>query len=75
LCWREEHGADGPVLLLEWRESGGPPVMPPTRQGFGTRMIERALRGEGGSATFDFLPSGLACTMRIAIEQSAIDRR
>jgi hypothetical protein len=33
-------------------------------------MIDRALKGEGGSAQFDFLPSGLVCTMRIALEQS-----
>jgi PAS domain S-box-containing protein len=68
LCWRQERGPDRPLLVLEWRESGGPPVAPPARQGFGTRMIERALKGEGGAAQFDFLSSGLACTMRIALD-------
>ncbi|PIK69208.1 histidine kinase, partial [Methylobacterium frigidaeris] len=31
------------VLRLCWRESGGPPVVPPTRGGFGSRLIERSL--------------------------------
>jgi two-component sensor histidine kinase len=69
LCWRETRGAEGPRLILEWRESGGPPVSPPARQGFGTRMIERALKGDGGSAEFDFLPTGLFCTMRIPLDR------
>ena len=47
-------------LTLEWRESGGPPVAPPTRQGFGRRLIERALaRDLGGSARLAFEPDGL----------------
>ncbi|MCW5734076.1 MAG: GAF domain-containing protein [Enhydrobacter sp.] len=37
-------------LHIDWRESGGPPVKPPTRRGFGTTVIERSipydLRGE-----------------------------
>jgi two-component sensor histidine kinase len=36
-------------LKLVWRETGGPTVSPPTRQSFGTRMIEslgKQLRGE-----------------------------
>jgi PAS domain S-box-containing protein len=34
--------ADG-RFRWSWRERGGPPVAPPTRKGFGSRMIERAL--------------------------------
>ncbi|MCQ8239279.1 HWE histidine kinase domain-containing protein [Rhizosaccharibacter radicis] len=34
---------DGRFTFL-WKEQGGPPVQPPTRQGFGSRMIERSLR-------------------------------
>src|SRR5690349_9919732 len=29
----------GPVLELRWAEAGGPPVVPPRRQGFGSRLI------------------------------------
>jgi PAS domain S-box-containing protein len=29
-------------LQFRWEEVGGPPVVPPSRQGFGTRLIERS---------------------------------
>ncbi len=65
--WRDFRRAQ-PQFVMEWRESGGPPVAPPTRQGFGTRMIERALKGEGGSAKFDFHPTGLVCTIILLLD-------
>lgn len=30
-------------LLITWRETGGPPVRPPSRKGFGTTIIERSI--------------------------------
>ena len=49
-------------LLLTWRERGGPPVAPPTRQGFGSRLIERGLARElGGEVRLAFEPAGVAC--------------
>jgi CheY-like chemotaxis protein len=30
-------------LIIEWKESGGPPVQPPARRGFGTTIIERSI--------------------------------
>lgn len=30
-------------LVIEWKESGGPPVQPPSRRGFGTTIIERSV--------------------------------
>jgi PAS domain S-box-containing protein len=54
---------DGRTRLV-WTEFGGPPVSPPQRRGFGSRMLERALAGElGGSVTLEFAPSGLCCTI------------
>ncbi|MGH6996623.1 MAG: sensor histidine kinase, partial [Phenylobacterium sp.] len=54
---------DGAHLALTWAESGGPPVSPPTRRGFGTRLIERGLRGElRGAAVMTYEPAGLVCT-------------
>jgi two-component sensor histidine kinase len=54
-----EHG-DGAGDLI-WQESGGPPVRPPARHGFGVRLFSTALRGQGGSADVDFRPEGLRC--------------
>ncbi len=33
----------GSRLIIEWKESGGPPVRPPARRGFGTTIIERSI--------------------------------
>lgn len=53
-------------LLLAWRESGGPPVKPPERRGFGSRLIEQGLAREmEGVAQLDFEPSGLVCTIEV----------
>jgi PAS domain S-box-containing protein len=61
LTWSEE--SDDRLKLL-WVESGGPPVATPTRKGFGTRLIERGLRGDlRGSATLIYNPGGLVCEM------------
>ena len=30
-------------LVIEWQESGGPPVLPPKRHGFGSTIIERSI--------------------------------
>jgi PAS domain S-box-containing protein len=51
-------------LKLVWRERGGPHVEPPTKRGFGTRMIERGLAGElGGEVKIEFKATGLVCTV------------
>lgn len=52
---------------IQWKESGGPQVTSPTRQGFGTRMIERSLRAEGGAARLSYESNGLLCELDIRI--------
>jgi two-component sensor histidine kinase len=37
-------------MRLEWRESGGPAVAPPTRTGFGSRMIKTLLAKDFGGS-------------------------
>ena len=55
-------GPDG--LTLTWRESGGPPVVPPSRKGFGSRLIERGLAGAvGGRVALDYRRDGVTCTL------------
>ncbi|MCW3836267.1 PAS domain S-box protein [Sphingomonas canadensis] len=62
--WERIDARGGPRLHLTWSEHGGPPVAPPSRRGFGTRMIERGLSAElGGSVKIDFVPEGLVCTV------------
>ena len=70
LTWAYDAGAR--TLSLSWTESGGPPVVAPTRRGFGSRLIERSLRGEmKGEATMDFRPSGLVCVMEARLSEPA----
>jgi two-component sensor histidine kinase len=62
--------AAGPALSLEWRESNGPVVQPPTRKGFGLRLMARALDQFRGSVETNFDASGLNCKMNLIIPQS-----
>ena len=56
------HIRDDGGLGLRWTESGGPVVAPPTRRGFGSSLIERALALEtGGRATIHYKPGGVVC--------------
>lgn len=56
-------------LELTWTEQGGPPVSPPTRKGFGTRLIQRNLAHDlGGDATIDYRPQGVVSVIRSPIE-------
>ena len=51
-------------LKLLWTENGGPKVTPPTRKGFGSRLIERALAMElSGEVHINYDPSGVVCTI------------
>ncbi|MEH3035742.1 MAG: PAS domain-containing protein [Sphingomonas adhaesiva] len=47
-------------FLFSWVEAGGPAVVPPTRTGFGTRMIERVLSHHvDGRAAIAYPPEGV----------------
>lgn len=62
LSWSVEPRGEDRHLHMVWAESGGPPVVTPSRRGFGTRMIERGLAAElGGTVTLDFAQEGLRC--------------
>ena len=37
-------------LEVNWTERGGPPVVQPSKRGFGSRLLERMTASEGGSA-------------------------
>jgi PAS domain S-box-containing protein len=59
--WRVAEGG-APRLVLSWREEGGPPVRPPARRGFGTRLIASGLSHDlQAQVRLDFTPAGLAC--------------
>ncbi|MCW8088388.1 HWE histidine kinase domain-containing protein [Sabulicella glaciei] len=50
------------LVEITWRERGGPPVTPPSLQGFGTRLLERGLAQKlDGTVKLFFHPEGLEC--------------
>lgn len=73
LSWTVDSSA-APTLRLTWAETGGPPVSPPKRRGFGTRMVERALTGYvHGDASISFERSGLVFTLSAPVAALAGD--
>jgi PAS domain S-box-containing protein len=52
-------------VRLTWEERGGPPVVPPTRAGFGQVVFERTGASLEGSLRTDFHPEGFLCTIDI----------
>jgi PAS domain S-box-containing protein len=59
------HGANG-KLALRWTETDGPPVKPPGRRGFGTRVLDQAIRAQlNGEVRFDWRAEGLACVIEV----------
>lgn len=62
---------DGPDarLVLDWAETGGPRVKPPTRFGFGRVVVERNLAYEvDGETTLTFDPAGVRFQARLPAE-------
>ncbi len=53
--------ADG-RFAFRWTETGGPPVKPPAHRGFGTRVLDRLVRGPlKGEIHRDWRDEGLVC--------------
>jgi PAS domain S-box-containing protein len=57
----------GRQILVRWTEIGGPPLQPPTRRGFGSRVIERMTGQLNGKADFDWRPEGLVCEIILRV--------
>lgn len=69
--WTIEPKPDGNRLILCWSEENGPPVTPPAKKGFGSRVIERGLGFElGGNTHLDYRPDGVVCTIDIPAPQA-----
>jgi two-component sensor histidine kinase len=63
--WRCEEGAKGD-LLLDWIESGGPPVTAPAETGYGTAAIRNLIPYElEGSVELSHEVQGVRCRIRL----------
>ena len=66
--WTLEPGGPAGILRFSWQETGGPPVAPPSRQGFGSRLLQRVLIAQvQAEVTTDYAPGGFTLTMRAPI--------
>jgi two-component sensor histidine kinase len=50
-------------LILNWKESGGPKVAPPVKQGFGSQLIAACAKALSGTLQPNFAPKGFTCSM------------
>jgi two-component sensor histidine kinase len=56
------------TLRFEWIERNGPSVEPPTRQGFGSRLLERVLTAQiHAEVTTDYRPEGLQIRVSVPL--------
>jgi PAS domain S-box-containing protein len=64
----------GGELQLTWTESGGPPVVPPTRTGFGSRLIQRSLAHDlGGETSIEYRPQGVIAAIKTPLESAPLN--
>jgi two-component sensor histidine kinase/CheY-like chemotaxis protein len=54
-------------LCLTWIERGGPPVQPPTRRSFGTRMMESLGQQLNGQVQLSYEPSGFVYSLDVPL--------
>jgi two-component sensor histidine kinase len=66
LHWHFDSPQREDELVLCWREVDGPPVAPPTRTGFGTRLIDMGLIGTG-SVERRYPPGGVEVDLRVPL--------
>lgn len=71
ITWQVEPFSGGSGMRLLWKESGGPPVTPPSRRGFGSRLIERGLAQElNGEVRLVYDPTGVSCQIAMPLPDS-----
>jgi PAS domain S-box-containing protein len=71
LDWDQMPGADGtPRLLMTWHETGGPPVVAPSRSGYGTSLIRDLIPHElGGKVELELAPAGVSCRIEVPLRR------
>ena len=64
LCWLLHEDR----VCLTWAERNGPPVVPPSRKGLGSKLIERGLPDAG--IDWRFLPDGVVCMIELPLAEA-----
>jgi two-component sensor histidine kinase len=71
VSWQSTDG----YLTMDWVESCGPMVVHPTRRGFGSKLLQSAMRGFDGNVETRFEPSGLRCRLSLLMADIPCARR
>jgi two-component sensor histidine kinase len=61
--WQHAIMDEQPALRFDWLETDGPAVVPPTRKGFGSRLVRGGISGARSTVDLDFAPGGVQCTI------------
>ena len=70
--WARTSG-EAPALRIEWTESGGPPVVPPARTGFGSVVIQRTVaQSLNGEVTHEYRPEGVYWAIELPLDAPGI---
>ena len=69
VSWSVTKPVTSPAFVFVWRETGGPAVVAPSREGFGTRVIKTSLADDfGGTVELAYEPAGFVCTLTAPLE-------
>jgi PAS domain S-box-containing protein len=75
VLWRRLQNGSRDRLVIEWQETAGPPVLAPSRSGYGTSIIRELIPFElGGAAELSFAPEGTRCRLEIPGEWANKDK-
>ncbi len=61
IAWETQDGQ----LSLHWVELGGPLVTPPTKAGFGSRLLQRGIFSDPGAVTLTYAAEGVRCDIKV----------
>ena len=66
LAWGFAEDPAGRVFRFTWRETGGPAIQPPSKQGFGSWLIQNGL--PDAQVELDYAEGGAVCTITLPAE-------
>ncbi len=70
--WEVVDERDGEqYLAFRWKETGGPPVVPATRKGFGLTLIDTLANTLDAEPNVEFARDGIACGMKVPLDTIA----
>ena len=61
VTWKVDYLEGNPILTVNWRESGGPPVTAPSKKGFGSQLLRNTFSGLNKKAEIIYAPEGVRC--------------